>query len=103
MCLAIPGKVIEIYEEAGLKMGKIDYAGTVNKVCLEYIPEILVGQYTVVHAGFALSIIDEQEAVKSYEAWEELIESASQQGGAHQYDDQLQTIQGLKKKALESN
>jgi hydrogenase expression/formation protein HypC len=102
MCLAIPGKVIEIYEEAGLKMGKIDYAGTVNKVCLEYIPEILVGQYTVVHAGFALSIIDEQEAVKSYEAWEELIESASQQGGG-QYDDQLQTIQGLKKKALENN
>ena len=102
MCLAIPGKVIEIYEEAGLKMGKVDYAGTVNKVCLEYIPEIKVGQYTVVHAGFALSIIDEQEAVKSYEAWEELIESAAQQGGG-QYDDQLQTIQGLKKNASESN
>jgi hydrogenase expression/formation protein HypC len=102
MCLAIPGKVIEIYEEAGLKMGKIDYAGTVNKVCLEYIPEILVGQYTVVHAGFALSIIDEQEAIKSYEAWEELIESAAQHEGG-QYNDQLQTIQGLKKKALENN
>jgi len=102
MCLAIPGKVIEIYEEAGLMMGKIDYAGSVNKVCLEYIPEIRVGQYTVVHAGFALSIIDEQEAVKSYEAWEELIESAAQHDGG-QYNDQLQTIQGLKKKALENN
>jgi len=102
MCLAIPGKVIEIYEEAGLMMGKIDYAGSVNKVCLEYIPEIRVGQYTVVHAGFALSIIDEQEAVKSYEAWEELIESAAQHDGGR-YDDFLQTIHGLKKKASESN
>ena len=99
MCLAIPGKVIEIYEEAGLKMGKIDYAGTVNRVCLEYIPEIQVGQYTVVHAGFALSIIDEQEAVKSYEAWEELIDSAAQDDSG-QYNDELQTIEGLKKKAF---
>ena len=102
MCLAIPGKVIEIYEEAGLKMGRIDYAGTVNKVCLEYIPEIEIGQYTVVHAGFGLSIIDEQEAVKSYEAWEELIRSATLHGDG-QYDDQLQTIQGLKENVSKSN
>jgi hydrogenase expression/formation protein HypC len=102
MCLAIPGKVIEIYEEAGLKMGKIDYAGTVNKVCLEYIPEIEIGQYTVVHAGFGLSIIDEQEAMKSFEAWEELIRSAAAQGGG-QYDDYLETIQGLKKNISKSN
>jgi len=102
MCLAIPGKVIEISEEAGLKMGKIDYAGMVNKVCLEYIPEIEIGQYTVVHAGFGLSIIDEQEAVKSYEAWEELIRSAAAQGGG-QYDDYLQTIKGLKESASKNN
>ncbi len=95
MCLAIPGKVIEIYDEAGLKMGKVDYAGTINKVCLEYIPDIQIGQYTIVHAGFALSIIDEEEAVKSYEAWEELIGSAAGQGG-DQYGDYMQTIQGLK-------
>ena len=102
MCLAVPGKVIEIFEEAGLKMGKIDYAGTVNKACLEYIPEIQVGQYTVVHAGFALSIIDEDEAVKSYEAWEELITVAAQQGEG-QYDDQLQTIQNLKEKVSDKD
>jgi hydrogenase expression/formation protein HypC len=95
MCLAIPGKVIEIYDEAGLKMGKVDYAGTINKVCLEYIPDIQVGQYTVVHAGFALSIIEEEEAVKSYDAWEKLIESAGGQGG-DQYGDYMQTIQELK-------
>ena len=98
MCLAIPGKVIEIYDEAGLKMGKVDYAGTINKVCLEYIPDIQIGQYTIVHAGFALSIIDEEEAVKSYEAWEELIGSAAGQGG-DQYGDYMQTIQGLKQSA----
>ncbi len=95
MCLAVPGKVIEIFEEAGLKMGRIDYAGTVNNACLEYVPEIQVGQYTVVHAGFALSVINEEEAVKSYEAWEELIETASQSGDGR-YDDQLQTIRDLK-------
>lgn len=95
MCLAIPGKVVEIYEEVGLKMGKIDYAGTVSKVCLEYIPDIQIGQYTIVHAGFALSIIDEEEAVKSYEAWEELVGAAAGQGG-NEYGDYIQTIQGLK-------
>jgi len=98
MCLAIPGKVIEIFDEAGLKMGKIDYAGTVNKACLEYVPDIQVGQYTVVHAGFALSIIDGEEALKSYEAWEELIQTASDQGD-DQYKDYLATIQSLKESA----
>ena len=53
MCLAIPGKVVEIFKENGLLMGHVDYSGTVNKICLEYVPEIVVGQYTVVHAGFA--------------------------------------------------
>ena len=62
MCLAIPGKLIEIYEEAGMKMGKIDYSGAINKACLEYVPEIEIGQYTVVHAGFAISIINEEDS-----------------------------------------
>ena len=80
MCLAIPGKVIEIYDEAGLKMGKIEYDGTVNTACLEYVPEIKVGQYTVVHAGFALSVIDEEEAMKSFQVWQEAAEAAANQG-----------------------
>jgi len=80
MCLGIPGKVEEIFTENGLKMGKINYSGTVNKVCLEYVPEIKIGQYTIVHAGFAISIIDEDEALKSYEAWEELAGHAAQDG-----------------------
>lgn len=80
MCLAVPGKVTEIFEESGLKMGTIDYAGTASKACLEYVPEIQVGQYTVVHAGFALSIIDEEEAMKSFEAWHELTNALAERG-----------------------
>ena len=75
MCLAIPGKVVETYDENGIKMGKIDYSGTINTACLEYIPEIEIGQYTLVHAGFALSILDEEEAQKSLDVWKELGEA----------------------------
>jgi hydrogenase expression/formation protein HypC len=80
MCLGIPGKVIEIYEENGLKMGNIDYSGTVNKICLEYVPEIQLGQYTIVHAGFGISIINEDEAQKSLEALEQLVDVAAAEG-----------------------
>jgi hydrogenase expression/formation protein HypC len=81
MCLAIPGKLLEIYEEAGMKMGKVDYSGVISKVCLEYVPEIEIGQYTVVHAGFALSIIDEEEAALSFAAWREYNAAARREGG----------------------
>ncbi|NUO79722.1 HypC/HybG/HupF family hydrogenase formation chaperone [candidate division KSB1 bacterium] len=80
MCLAIPGKVIEIYEQHGLKMGRLDYAGTVNTACLEYVPEVQLGQYALVHAGFALSVLDEEEAQKTYAVWEELVQAAKQEG-----------------------
>jgi len=80
MCLAIPGKVLEMYEENGLKMGRIDYAGTVNTACLAYVPDIKLGQYAVVHAGFAISIVDEKEAQKTYEVWEELVQAAAAEG-----------------------
>jgi len=80
MCLAIPGKVVEIFQENGLCMGHVDYSGTVNKVCLEYVPEIAVGQYTVVHAGFALSVLNEEEARLSFAAWQELVQAMAEQG-----------------------
>lgn len=80
MCLAIPGRVIEIYRENDLKMGRLDYAGTINKACLEYVPEIRIGQYAIVHAGFAISIIDEEEAKITYEVWTEMIEAAAAEG-----------------------
>jgi hydrogenase expression/formation protein HypC len=80
MCLAIPGKLLEIFDENGLKMGNIDFAGSVSKACLEYVPEIEVGEYTIVHAGFALSVLNEEEAKRSFDAWDEVIDAAQKDG-----------------------
>jgi len=80
MCLAIPGKLLEVFDENGLKMGNIDFAGSVSKACLEYVPEIEVGQYTIVHAGFALSVLNEEEAKRSFDAWDEVIDAAQRDG-----------------------
>ena len=74
MCLAVPGKLIEIFEEASLQMGRFDFNGTVHTACLEYVPEIMVGQYGVIHAGFAITVLNEEEADKSFAAWHELNE-----------------------------
>ncbi len=72
MCLAVPGLIIEIYEAGGLKMAKVDYGGAVREACLAYVPDAHVGQYAIVHVGFALSILDEDEALKTLEAFHEL-------------------------------
>jgi hydrogenase expression/formation protein HypC len=62
MCLAIPGKVEEIASEGGLRIGRVNFGGVVKRVCLDYVPEVQVGDYTIVHVGFALSKIDEETA-----------------------------------------
>jgi hydrogenase expression/formation protein HypC len=62
MCLGIPGKIIEIYESNGLRMGKVDFDGVTREACLAYVPEAQAGDYTVIHVGFALHLISEQEA-----------------------------------------
>ena len=72
MCLAIPGKVIEIYEDRGLRMGRVDFGGTLRKACLEHLPEAGVGDYVLVHVGFALSIVDPEEAARTYQFLEDL-------------------------------
>jgi len=80
MCLAIPGKIVEIYEENDLKMGKIDFSGTMNTACLEYVPEVEVGHYVVVHAGFAIQVLDEAQAQEVFEAWDELTDTLKDEG-----------------------
>ena len=65
MCLAIPGKVEEITTENGLRMGRVSFGGVIKRVCLDYVPELVVGDYTIVHVGFALSKIDEETAEKT--------------------------------------
>jgi hydrogenase expression/formation protein HypC len=62
MCLAVPGKIIELYETGGLKMAKVDFGGIFRETCLDYVPEAKVGDYCVIHVGFALSLLDEEEA-----------------------------------------
>ena len=62
MCLGIPGKVIELYKSNGMKLAKIDFGGVVKEACMEYLPEIKVGDYTIIHVGFGISILDEKEA-----------------------------------------
>ena len=80
MCLAIPGRLIEITETEGLKMGRIDYSGTIHTACLEYLPDVQPGQYVLVHAGFAISAIDEEEAQKTLELWRQLAEEHAREG-----------------------
>ena len=72
MCLAIPGKVIEVFEDHGLRMGRVDFGGMVKKACLAQLPEASVGDYVLVHVGFALSLVDAAEAERTYRLLEEL-------------------------------
>jgi len=62
MCLGVPGKIVEIYENSGLQMGKIDFGGVTREACLAYVPEAKIGDYTLIHVGFALNLISEEEA-----------------------------------------
>ena len=73
MCLAVPGKIIEIYQAGGLKMGKVDFGGVYREACLEYVPDAQVGDYTVIHVGFAISRLSEAEAQESLAALQEIV------------------------------
>lgn len=72
MCLGVPGKIIEIYEKDGLKMGKIDFGGVTREACLAYVPEAQIGDYTVIHVGFAISQLSEEEAQQTLELLREI-------------------------------
>jgi hydrogenase expression/formation protein HypC len=65
MCLGIPGKVVEIYEQEGVRMGTVDFGGVRKEVCLAYVPEVTIGDYTIVHVGFAITQLDEESAQES--------------------------------------
>ncbi|MCI5159698.1 MAG: HypC/HybG/HupF family hydrogenase formation chaperone [Candidatus Electrothrix sp. AUS1_2] len=62
MCLAVPGKLTEIYQKDTLRMAKIDFGGIAKEICLEFVPEAELGDYALVHAGFAISLMTETEA-----------------------------------------
>lgn len=73
MCLAIPGKVVDVFQDVnGVKMAKVNFGGIVKQACLEYTPEVEVGNYVLVHVGFALSRVDEDEAQRTFELLQEM-------------------------------
>ena len=72
MCLAVPGKIEQVYEANGTRMGKINFGGVIKEACLAYVPELEVGDYTIVHVGFALSRIDEASAQETLAEFEKL-------------------------------
>ena len=72
MCLAVPGQVKSIFEERGTRMGRVDFGGITKEVCLAYLPDIGVGDYTIVHVGFAISKIDEVAALDSIKTFKDM-------------------------------
>jgi hydrogenase expression/formation protein HypC len=72
MCLAIPGKILETYDRSGVRMARVEFGGITRESCIEYVPEAGVGDYVLVHVGFALSVIDQQEAERTFRLLEEM-------------------------------
>lgn len=72
MCLGIPGKVIDIWEEAGTRMSTVDFGGTSKTVCLAYLPDMELGEYAIVHAGFAITRLDETSANDTLKMFDDL-------------------------------
>lgn len=72
MCLAVPGQVESVYQDQGTVMGKVNFGGVVKEVCLAYVPDVVTGEYVIVHVGFAISKIDEVSARESLRTFEEL-------------------------------
>ena len=67
MCLGVPGKIVETYEKGGLQMAKVDFGGVFREACLSYVPEAKIGEYCIIHVGFAISILSEAEAQETFE------------------------------------
>jgi len=72
MCLAIPGKILDVTEHSGLRSGRVEFGGIVRSVCLDYVPEAGVEDYVIVHVGFAIRVVDRQEAERTYQILEEM-------------------------------
>jgi hydrogenase expression/formation protein HypC len=80
MCLGVPGKITSIYDKDGLRMGRIDFDGVQREACLAYVPEAVVGDYTIIHVGFALSLLSEDEAQASLAVLREIADLEAELG-----------------------
>jgi hydrogenase expression/formation protein HypC len=72
MCLAIPGKIVSNEMQNGVRVGRVQFGGITRETCLDFVPEAAVGDYVIVHVGFAISIVDREEAERSYEVLESM-------------------------------
>jgi hydrogenase expression/formation protein HypC len=72
MCLGVPGKIVEIYPKDNMQMCKIDFGGTTREACLDFVPEAKVGDYTIIHVGFAISLLSETEAMETLALLQEI-------------------------------
>ena len=72
MCLGIPGKIVETFDAHELRMARVQFGGIVREACLQYVPEAKVGDYVVVHVGFAITLLNEEEAMRTYRLLEEM-------------------------------
>ncbi len=74
MYLAIPGKVASLEQQDGTLMGRVDFNGISKMVCLAYVPEVQIGQQVMVHAGFAIQIVDEEEVRQFHQLWQQVLD-----------------------------
>ena len=72
MCLAIPGRITEVFRENDVLMGRIDFGGVRKQICLEYLPDVAIGDYALVHVGFAIARVDEKEAEQVFAMLEQI-------------------------------
>lgn len=72
MCLGVPGKILEFFDTQGVRMARVEFGGIVREVCLQCLPDAAIGDYVIVHVGFAISKIDEAEAARTYQLLEEM-------------------------------
>jgi hydrogenase expression/formation protein HypC len=82
MCLAIPGRITEVFRENDVLMGRIDFGGVRKQICLEYLPDIAVGDYALVHVGFAIARVDEKHAAQVFAMLDQIDIDELRRGGA---------------------
>jgi len=73
MCLGVPGKILEVYEKEGLRMAQVDFSGVKREACIEHVPEAKVGDYAIIHVGFAISLLSEEEAQETIDLLRQVI------------------------------
>lgn len=86
MCLAIPGKISALRDDFGVPMAKVDFGGITREACLSYLPDARIGEYVLVHVGFAISRVDEEEASRTYQYLSEMDQLGELQDGEGEPD-----------------